>query len=92
MVYGGADLVVPPGAERWHGRVEVLTGGYGAFQHDVLAAPALPAEPTLAQLHDWQRRSALQGYFTGSTAAPPPVAVTPRKAPASGSTRKGGGC
>lgn len=92
VVYGGAELVLPAGVGRWQGDVEVLTGGYAAFQRDVLTAPVLPPDPTLAQLHDWQRRSAIQGYLTGSTVAAPPVAVTPRKAPAAGATKKGGGC
>lgn len=90
VLYGGASVELPPAARSWRGRVEVLDGGYPAFQHDVLTAPVLPAEPTLAQIQDWQRQSAIQAWLTGSaTQAPPPA---PKRAVVTGGVKKGGGC
>ncbi len=69
----------------------VLAGGYPAFVADVLTAPVLPAEPTLADIEGYQRRSALHGAFTGADAAPvAPVVV--KKAAGGAPVKKGGGC
>lgn len=90
VLYGDADVTTPDAARRWGGRVEVLSGGYAAWQRDVLTAPVLPAEPTLAQIEDWRRQSALQAFLTGSS-APPAAVVAPKKA-AAVAAKKGGGC
>lgn len=90
VVYGASDVAVPDAARGWGGRVEVLTGGYAAFERDVLTASVLPLEPTLAQVQDWQQRSAVHGYLTGAS-APPPVVVAVKKA-AAVAVKKGGGC
>lgn len=84
----GAPL--PDAALRWEGDVRLLDGGYPAFAANVLTAPSLPADPTLAQVATYQRRAALHGYFTGSA---PVAAPTPVKRAAPGpAAKKGGGC
>lgn len=85
VVYGEGALPA------YAGEVVLLEGGYAAFAAAVLRAPELPAEPTLAQLREHQRKAALNGWFTGqkSTPAAAPVAV---KKSAGTVAKKGGGC
>jgi rhodanese-related sulfurtransferase len=82
---------LPEVVRAWTGPVYLLDGGYAAFKDVALTAPVLPAEPTLAQIDDYQRRSALFSRFSGAGApAAAPVAV--KRAAAGTAAKKGGGC
>ncbi len=91
VVVADAGAQLPAAVTHWPGEVRVLDGGYAAFDAQVLTAPTLPAEPTLAQIEAFQRTTALQGYFTGAAPAPAPV-VTVTKAAGGAAVKKGGGC
>ncbi len=74
------------------GPVLVLQGGYGAFAREILEEPRLSDSPGPEEIRLYRVRAALHGHFTGSQAAPTPVAV-PRAVPATQPVvRKGGGC
>lgn len=94
VVYAqGAPSALPEGVTRFGGTILVLAGGYEAWTSTVLAAPLAPDEPTPAALAELRLRGALHAYFTGSAAAPPPLAAVPRTvAPAASGPKKGGGC
>ncbi len=88
VVYG--DPV--PALQTWGGRVEVLDGGYAAFAAQVLTAPTLPTEPTLAQVQEYEARAAVHGYLTGSAAAAAPPVAVKKAAGGAKPAKKGGGC
>lgn len=93
VVYADAQLAgIPDALQGWKGRVEAVTGGYAAFKNDVLTAPVPPTEPTPASLDTWERRAALNGYFTGASAPRPAAPAVVRKASAGAPMKKGGGC
>lgn len=85
------DTELPETVRHWGGPIVVLDGGYAAFQDQVLTAPTLPADATLAQVESYQRRAALQAWFTGS-AAPAAAPVVVKKAASGAPAKKGGGC
>jgi len=91
VVYAQGDVPsLPAGFEGFPGEVLALAGGYDAWKVDVLAPPQPPAEPTPARIAEFRTRSALNGYFTGASAPPPPRLVV--RAVAAPAPKKGGGC
>lgn len=91
IVYGaGPAAALPDAVAAWPGRVARLEGGWDAWRAAVLEAPALPAEPTVAQVRDYRTRAALHGHFTGVAAPAATVTVAPRRA--APAAKKGGGC
>lgn len=87
---GGLDSLPEGLAEAFPGEVLVLSGGWTAWKASVLAPPAPPAEPTPALIAEFRMKSALNGYFTGASAPPPPKLVP--RAVAAPAPKKGGGC
>lgn len=91
VAYAQGDLgALPEGLEAYPGEVLLLSGGYDAWKGEVLAPPQPPAEPTPALIAEFRSRSALNGYFTGASAPPPPKLVV--RAVAAPAPKKGGGC
>ncbi len=91
VAYAQGDLAaLPEGFEAYRGEVLLLSGGYDAWKGEVLAPPQPPAEPTPALIAEFRSRSALNGYFTGASAPPPPKLVV--RAVAAPAPKKGGGC
>ncbi len=92
VLYGEGDLpAVPESVNRFKGAVATLSGGYDAFNRQVLTPPAPPVDPTPADLAVYRVRAALNARFTGAKVQAPPPAIKPvlrREAPG----RKGGGC
>lgn len=93
VVYAQGDPTsLPEGVTRFGGTVLVLSGGYDAWKATVLTAPVVPDDATPGALAELRLRSALHSHFTGTAAAPPPVAAPRPLAPAASETKKGGGC
>lgn len=91
VAYAQGDLAtLPEGLDAYPGKVLLLSGGYDAWKGEVLAPPQPPAEPTPARIAEFRSRSALNGYFTGASAPPPPKLVV--RAVAAPAPKKGGGC
>ncbi|MHB8799201.1 MAG: YeeE/YedE thiosulfate transporter family protein [Thermoanaerobaculia bacterium] len=91
VAYAKGDLAtLPEGFEAFPGDVLLLSGGYDAWTGEVLTPPQPPAEPTPALIAEFRTRSALNGYFTGASAPPPPKLVV--RAVAAPAPKKGGGC
>ncbi|MHB1045658.1 MAG: YeeE/YedE thiosulfate transporter family protein [Thermoanaerobaculia bacterium] len=91
VAYAQGELAaLPEGFEAYPGEVLLLSGGYDAWKGEVLAPPQPPTEPTPALIAEFRSRSALNGYFTGSSAPPPPKLVV--RAVAAPAPKKGGGC
>jgi rhodanese-related sulfurtransferase len=91
VAYAQGDLSsLPAGFSSFPGEVLVLAGGYDAWRSAVLSAPQLPADATSTLVARFRMKSALNGYFTGAAAAPPPKLVV--RAVAAPAPRKGGGC
>lgn len=91
VLYGQQDLArLPDAALAWSGPVVVLAGGFEAFDAAVLQPPALPVEPTRAEVLDHMHRVALNGALTGSDVAVAPVAIPTVKVVHT--AKKGGGC
>ena len=92
LVIYDADGVapLPTGVPRYAGPVLRLTGGWAAFERDVLTEPAPPAHPTPASIADFRLRQALYGRFTGQASAPAPAVLTPKAV--TRAVKKGGGC
>jgi hypothetical protein len=91
VAYAQGDLAaLPEGFEAYPGEVLLLSGGFEAWKGEVLAPPQPPAEPTPARIAEFRSRSALNGYFTGASAPPPPKLVV--RAVAAPEPKKGGGC
>lgn len=91
VVYGEGDAVaLPEGASGFPGPMLRLTGGYTAFQKEILSAPAAPQAPTPAQVDRFALQSALFGHFTGASAAAAPLRAAPSAVVRA--VKKGGGC
>ena len=92
VLYGEGELgALPATAEAWPGRVQVLSGGFTAFQEDLLTAPVPPEPATIEAVASYSRTAALHGQLTGSGAAATPVVVAkPTGGPRA--VKKGGGC
>lgn len=84
------DVALPAAASSFSGQVLVVTGGWAAFERDVLSAPAMPENATPEAVARFQLRSALHGHYTGSKQAAPPVRARPKAVERK--ARKGGGC
>lgn len=94
VLYGEGELAaLPEGARGFAGSVAVLSGGYAAWEREILAAPVLPPNPTPALVADFRLRSALRSRLTGGAAAPaPPIETRAAPAAAASGPKKGGGC
>ncbi len=92
VTYAQGDVTaLPEGLRTFPGEILVLSGGFDAWKGAVLATPQPPAEPTPVLIAEFRMKSALNGYFTGAAAAPPPKLVV--KAVGNSATpKKGGGC
>jgi hypothetical protein len=90
VVYGAGDLAeLPPAVRGFAGRVEILAGGFAAFDDAVLRPPPAPRDPSVMAEH--RLRAALHTRFTGAqvraapSPPPPPAQAVPAK-------KKAGGC
>ncbi|MDF1564422.1 MAG: YeeE/YedE thiosulfate transporter family protein [Deltaproteobacteria bacterium] len=91
LLYGEGELAeLPPGTAAFAGHLHALSGGFEGFARLEAAAPALPADPSPAQVEENRRLHALHAWLSGAVDAGPPPTVE-RKV-IERSTRKGGGC
>ncbi len=81
---------LPPALHQFSGRLLVVEGGFEAFRAQLLDEPEPPANPTRESLADYQLRSSLHAYFTGTRAPAKTVELKPRKV--TRTLKKGGGC
>jgi len=92
VLYGASDDVnVPASVTQYGAGVRLLSGGYHAFDAQMLRPPAQPSTTTPEAIAEYNLRSALHGYFTGSEAPAAPVVARPTTA-ATRHSRRGGGC
>lgn len=92
VVYGQGDLgELPTSVAAYGGPVRVLTGGFDAWDAQLLQPPQPPEQPTAEDIEAYHHRAELHGWLTGSQAPAAPVNARPtaiqRDAP-----RRGGGC
>jgi len=91
VLYGaGPGAKLPESASRFGNEVFVLDGGFAAWRSTVLTRPAPPTNPTPAAVQDYEHRSAMHQYFTGSKAPPAPIMARPTAVRQA--AKKGGGC
>ena len=85
---GTASL--PAGVAKFAGTVFRLSGGWSAFEQEILTEPKPPEPATPATIAQFRLRQALYGRFTGQASAPAPAVVAPKAV--SRAVKKGGGC
>jgi len=92
VLYGTSDDVnVPASVTQYGAGVRLLSGGYQAFEAQILREPQPPTAATPEALASYRTRAALHGYFTGSVAPAAPVVARPT-AVVHRRARRGGGC
>lgn len=91
VLYGAGDLsALPDSAERWGGQVLVMTGGYSAFDAQVLHAPTAPELASREAVAHYEHLAALSGQLTGATTVAATVVAQPTAVKRA--SKKGGGC
>lgn len=93
VVYDQGPIARPPsGLAKFGGTVLLLSGGFDAWQRQVLEEPPSSESATPAQIAELRLRGALRSRFTGAKAAPVSVDVRPAAATQPAAPKKGGGC
>ncbi len=91
VVYGDGDLEDLPSVVRdYEGPVTVISGGWQAFERDVLTAPLPPPEATATEVEAYELAFAMHSHFTGSQAQKAPIRAAPKAVKRT--RKKGGGC
>lgn len=81
---------LPQGVFAYRGPVRRVSGGYAAFEAEILSAPTPPEIATPDELAAYHLKAALHSRFTGRAAEKAPVMVAPKAVKRA--IKKGGGC
>ncbi len=91
VLYSNGELGrLPDSVASFSGDLQTLSGGFEAFDDQLLKTPQPPADNTRDAVERYQHLAALHGQLTGSAAAAPPVTVKAVKVKRA--AKKGGGC